>query len=355
MLGYSDSAKDVGPTAATLLLYDAQAALVGWAKRHRVELTLFHGRGGSLGRGGGPVNRAILAQPPGSVAGRFKVTEQGEVIFARYGNLRIGQRHLEQVAAAVLLAESPDVTARTRSAAERFADLAVLLERESQVAWRQLVETDGFADFFAHVSPLDELADLSLGSRPSRRPQPEGPHDAPPARSLDDLRAIPWVFAWSQTRCNLTGWYGLGTALAAAGDLPALRAAYRDWPLLTALLDNAEMSLAKTDRVVAERYLGLGGRPDIADRILTELDRTTDLVLAVLDQEVLLERRRVLRAAVDLRNPYVDALSHLQLRALSALRKRASGGEPEDGSRPRLHRLLLMSVNGVAAGLQNTG
>jgi phosphoenolpyruvate carboxylase len=342
MLGYSDSAKDIGPVAATLQLYDAQAALADWAQRHDVALTLFHGRGGSLGRGGGPVNRAILAQPPGSVRHRFKVTEQGEVIFARYGNPRIALRHLEQVTSAVLLADTAPVGERNANAARRFAGLAATIAGASREAYRALVETDGFADFFARVSPLEELSDLALGSRPSRR--------SASGRSLADLRAIPWVFAWSQTRCNLTGWFGLGSGFAAVGDVDVLRTAYREWPLFTALVDNAEMSLAKTDRGVAEGYLALGDRPDLTERILAELDLSTQLLLQVLGQDRLLERRRILGAAVDLRNPYVDALSHLQLRALTGLRK---GGDDEENE--RLRRLLLLTVNGVAAGLQNTG
>ena len=345
MLGYSDSAKDIGPLSATLLLYDAQAALARWAAHHGVALTLFHGRGGSLGRGGGPVNRAILAQPPGSVAGRFKVTEQGEVIFARYGNPQIALRHLEQVTSAVLLAGTAMIADRNTEAAIQFADLGAAMERAGREAYRGLVETEGFADFFAQVSPLEELADLALGSRPSRRPGGSG-------LTLADLRAIPWVFAWSQTRCNLTGWFGLGSGLAAAASVEELRSAYRDWPLFTALIDNAEMSLAKTDRAVAERYLALGDRPDLTERILAELDLTERLVLAVLDQPRLLAGRRILSAAVDLRNPYVDALSHLQLRALTALRRGDFANEAEEH---RLRALLLLTVNGVAAGLQNTG
>jgi phosphoenolpyruvate carboxylase len=346
MLGYSDSAKDVGPLSATLLLYDAQAALAAWAATNEVALTLFHGRGGSLGRGGGPVNRAILAQPPGSVAGRFKVTEQGEVIFARYGNPRIAERHLEQVTAAVLMAGTDAVGERNAAAAARFAELGSVMESASRAAYRSLVETDGFADFFARVSPLEELADLALGSRPSRRPGGAG------GLTLADLRAIPWVFAWSQTRCNLTGWYALGSGLAATPSLEDLRAAYAEWPLFTALIDNAEMSLAKTDRAVAQRYLALGDRPDITERILAELDLTERLVLDVLGSSRLLEGRRILAAAVDLRNPYVDALSHLQLRALRALR---NAEFTDDAEEHRLRSLLLLSVNGVAAGLQNTG
>ena len=344
MLGYSDSAKDIGPLAATLQLYDAQAALASWASRNDVKLTLFHGRGGSLGRGGGPVNRAILAQPPGSVRHRFKVTEQGEVIFARYGNPAIAVRHLEQVTSAVVLAETPAVAQRNATAAARFAPLAATMADSSRAAYRALVETEGFADFFAQVSPLEELSDLALGSRPARR-------SAAASRSLGDLRAIPWVFAWSQTRVNLTGWYGLGSGLAAVDDIAALRTAYAEWPLFTALVDNAEMSLAKTDRGVAAGYLRLGDRDDIAARILDELDLSARLVLAVLQQDRLLERRRILGAAVDLRNPYVDALSHLQLRALTALRTT----DPDEQDSERLRRLLLLTVNGVAAGLQNTG
>lgn len=344
MLGYSDSAKDIGPLSANLLLYDAQAALAEWAQRHSIALTLFHGRGGSLGRGGGPVNRAILAQPPGSVSGRFKVTEQGEVIHARYGNPQIAERHLEQVAAAVLLSGTDAIAERNTHAAARFADLAARMEQAGRTAYRELVETDGFADYFARVSPLEELSDLALGSRPARRPGGSG-------LTLADLRAIPWVFAWSQTRCNLTGWYGLGSGMNAAS-IDELRTAYEEWPLFTALVDNAEMSLAKTDRAVAERYLALGDRPELTERILAELDLTTSLVLAVLDVPRLLASRRILSAAVDLRNPYVDALSHLQLRALSALRRHEYADEAEE---QRLRELLLLTVNGVAAGLQNTG
>ncbi|MDQ1684197.1 MAG: phosphoenolpyruvate carboxylase, partial [Frankiaceae bacterium] len=332
---------------ATLLLYDAQRALAQWSADNDVRLTLFHGRGGSLGRGGGPVNRAILAQPPGSVQHRFKVTEQGEVVFARYGNPRIAVRHLEQVTSAVLLHATEEVATRNADAAERFATMAETMEKASREAYRSLVETDGFADFFARVSPLEELSDLALGSRPAKRPG--GSEQS--GLQLGDLRAIPWVFAWSQTRCNLTGWFGLGSGLDAIGDVAALRSAYADWPLFTALIDNAEMSLAKTDRSVAEHYLALGDRPDLTSRILTELDLSCRLVLDVLGQDRLLGGRRILGAAVDLRNPYVDALSYLQLRALSALRT----GTPDDDEANRLRSLLLLTVNGVAAGLQNTG
>ncbi|TDC96127.1 phosphoenolpyruvate carboxylase [Actinomadura sp. 7K507] len=346
MLGYSDSAKQLGPTTATLRLYDTQEALTAWAARNDVKLTLFHGRGGSLGRGGGPANRAILAQAPGSVAGRFKVTEQGEVIFARYGQREIARRHVEQVTSAVLLASTDAVQDRARQAAARFRPLADKISEAAQAAFRGLIETEDFAAWFAQVSPLEEISELRIGSRPARRKA---------ARGLEDLRAIPWVFAWTQTRVNLPGWYGLGSGLAAVSDdgrdLTELRDAYESWPLFNTLLDNAEMSLAKSDRAIAERYLALGDRPELSETVLAEYDRTHRLVLAVTDHDRLLENRKVLSRAVELRNPYVDALSHLQLRALAALR----AGVDNEEERTHLEELLLLSVNGVAAGLQNTG
>ena len=361
MLGYSDSAKELGPASATLRLFDAQAELAAWAAEHDVKLTLFHGRGGAIGRGGGPAGRAVLAQAPGSVAGRFKVTEQGEVIFARYGQPRIGLRHVEQVTSAVLLATSPSVADRNGAAATDFQRLAVAIDAAAKGSFRALVEADGFAEWFATVSPLEEIGGLRIGSRPARRGHGGGP------LGLEDLRAIPWVFAWAQTRLNLPGWYGLGSGLAAAawagipagdsdGDIPPegmaeLRRAYREWPLLATLLDNAEMSLAKTDRAIAARYLALGGRPDLTDRVLDEYDLTRRLVLAVTGHDRLVANRLVLSRAIVLRDPYVDALSYLQLRALSALR--ADDADAEE--RTALTRLLLLTVSGIAAGLQNTG
>jgi phosphoenolpyruvate carboxylase len=343
MLGYSDSAKELGMVSATLRLYETQLQLAQWAADRRIKLVMFHGRGGALGRGGGPAGRAVLAQAPGSVNGTFKVTEQGEVIFARYGNLTIGQRHLEQVTSAVLLASAHG---QPRPAPEH-TNVAAALERGALDAYRALVTADGFAEWFARLSPLAEIGSLRLGSRPARRGL------AAPA-SLDDLRAIPWVFAWAQTRFNLPGWYGLGSGLAAAlgrpGGLEEMRAAYRAWPLLAVLLDNAEMSLAKTNRRIAARYLALGGDDQLTSQVLAEYDRTMELVLHVTGHDRLLADRPVLARAVALRDPYVDALSHLQLRALSAIR-----ADSAHDDRAALDRLLLLTVNGVAAGLQNTG
>lgn len=346
MVGYSDSAKDVGPASATLTLDVAERELVAWAQETGVELTLFHGRGGSLGRGGGPLHRAIIAQPSGSVDGRFKVTEQGEVIFARYGDVMIGQRHLERLTSAVLMTDEADTALRREEAAARYRGLADTLDAQSRGCYRALVTQPGFADLLAAISPLDEIGELRLGSRPSRR------SGAETGRSLDDLRAIPWVFSWAQTRVNLSGWYGVGSGLAAVGDVDLLQRAYAEWPLFASLIDVAEMSLAKADRVIAEKFLALGDRPDLAHQILTEYELSTQMVLAVLGQEVLLERKPHLDTAVNLRRPYIDALSHLQHKALRVLRRPDVGEAPD---RAAWSHALLLTVNGAAAGLQNTG
>ncbi|MBD8077516.1 phosphoenolpyruvate carboxylase [Cellulosimicrobium arenosum] len=342
MLGYSDSSKDVGPVAATLALHDAQSRIAQWAQRHDLTLTLFHGRGGALGRGGGPANRAVLAQPPGSVDGRFKLTEQGEVILARYGDPTIASRHIEQVAAATLLASAPSTERRNSEATERYRDLASSLDASSRRRFHELVRADGFPQWFAQVTPLEEVGLLPIGSRPARR--------GLSVESLEDLRAIPWVFSWSQARINLAGWYGLGTALKEFGDLELLQAAHREWPLFATLLDNVEMSLAKSDERIAEQYLALGDRDDLAQAVLDEMRLTREQVLAVTGNAWPLAGRRVLGRAVQLRSPYVDALSLLQVRALRGLRAGAEGPVKDE-----LQHLLLLTVNGVAAGLQNTG
>ncbi|RUA27111.1 MAG: phosphoenolpyruvate carboxylase [Actinobacteria bacterium] len=344
MLGYSDSSKDVGPVAATLALYEAQADIAAWAKDEGIELTLFHGRGGALGRGGGPANSAILAQPPHSVDGRFKLTEQGEVIFARYGDPEIAMRHIDQVAAAVLLASAPSIERRNSGAARKFADVAATLDATSRQRFFDLVKAPGFAPWFAQVTPMEEIGLLALGSRPARR--------GLSVESLADLRAIPWVFAWAQARINLAGWFGLGTALDAVGDEDLLREAYEQWPLFRTMIDNVGMSLAKTDPRIARRYLELGDRDDLAGLVLDEMTLTRSWVVRLTGGDEVLANKPVLQRAVKLRSPYVDALSLLQLRALRGLRDAAASDAPAD---PDQQRLLLLSVSGVAAGLQNTG
>ena len=344
MLGYSDSSKDVGPVSATLALYDAQSRIAQWARRNDITLTLFHGRGGALGRGGGPANRAILAQPPHSVDGRFKLTEQGEVIAARYGHPVIAARHIDQVAAATLLASAPSIEERNAGAAEKFRGLADVMDAASRDRFFELVKSPGFPQWFAQVTPQDEVGLLPLGSRPAKR--------GLSMNSLDDLRAIPWVFAWTQARINLTGWFGLGTALQAIGDPEKLRHAYQEWPLFATMIDNVEMSLAKTDERIARRYLSLGDREDLSGLVLDEMRLTIEWVLTTTGRSRMLADMRVLGRAVQMRSPYVDALSLLQVRALRVLRLDDTRPEEEVA---RIKRLLLITMNGVAAGLQNTG
>ena len=345
MLGYSDSSKDAGPTTATLALHAAEERIVAWARRNGIDLVLMHGRGGAVGRGGGPANKAVLAQPAGSVNCFFKLTEQGEVIFARYGNQVLAQRHVESVAAATLLQSSPSVEKTNTEMTRRYADMAARLSDASHEHFRGLLQTPGFAPWFSTVTPLTEIGLLPIGSRPAKR--------GLGAKSLDDLRTIPWVFSWSQARINLAAWYGLGTACERLGNLGLLRDAYREWPLFTTFVDNIEMSIAKTDGRIARMYLGMGERPELSAKVLDEMALTRRWVLAIVGDEWPLQHRRVLGQTVRVRNPYVDALSVSQVRALIALRERTAELSAED--RELYVKLILSTVAGVSAGLQNTG
>ncbi len=368
MLGYSDSNKESGFLAAAWMLHRAQEALVSVAREHGVELTLFHGRGGAIGRGGGPANRAILGGAPGSVDGRLKLTEQGEVIAANYADPAIARRHLEQLTGAALIASTPEHDAAAADALREGGPLLAELADTARVAYRALVHDDpGFAAFFRDITPITELSDLRLGSRPAARGRTAaagagGAAGAAVAEapSIDALRAIPWTFAWSQSRINLPGWYGLGSALeafrVAHGDegLAEIGRLYRSWPFLASVLDNAEMILAKADMGVARRYASLATSPDGERRwaaIEAEYHRTVALLLRVTGRDHLLDGAPVLQRSIALRNPYVDALSELQVRLLARLRAMA----PDDPERGPVLRLVQLSVNGVAAGLQNTG
>lgn len=353
MLGYSDSTKESGPLAAAWMLYRAQEQLVAVARRHRVRLTLFHGRGGAIGRGGGPMSRAILASPPGSMEGGLKLTEQGEVIADRYANPLIALRHLEQVTGSVLVAAAPEHHERSRSAGAMGQALMDELAATSRAVYRALVWEDPlFETYFRAATPIAELSAMALGSRPASRAGGSG--------SLEQLRAIPWVFAWSQSRANLPGWYGVGSALeayiAAHGDagLVRLQESYRSWPFLAGVIDTAEMSLAKADMQVARRYAGLVPVPGARRawlHIRREYRRTRDGILAITGRARLMDALPVIQRAIELRNPYVDSLSELQVRLLA--RSRALG--PGDPERLALERLVSLTISGVAAGVQSTG
>ena len=345
MLGYSDSSKDAGPTTATLALHAAQERIAQWAEKNDIDLVLMHGRGGAVGRGGGPANRAVLAQPKGSVNCFFKVTEQGEIIFARYGNPVLAQRHVESVAGATLLQSAPSVEKTNTEMTHKYSDMASKLYDASHERFLDLIHSEDFAPWFSTVTPLTEVGLLPIGSRPAKR--------GLGAKSLDDLRTIPWVFSWSQARINLAAWYGLGTACERLGDLELLRSAYKEWPLFSTFIDNIEMSIAKTDGRIARRYLALGDRDDLSKKVLDEMALTRKWTLAIVGDEWPLQHRHVLGQAIRVRNPYVDALSISQVRALTALREKQEEMLQEE--RELYIKLILSTVAGVSAGLQNTG
>jgi len=343
MVGYSDSGKDGGFLAAQWAIYRAQEGLVEVARDAGVELTIFHGRGGSPGRGGGPTHAAILAQPAGHPPGRLKLTEQGETISFKYGLPGLAHRNLEAALAGTLLAAFPEVSAHAPTHEERAVldELAELAERR----YRTFVQGEpAFVDFFRAFTPVDELALLEIGSRPTRRPES--------ADFLGSLRAIPWVFAWTQNRTILPAWFGSGTALASlaeAGDVNTLRSLYARLPFFRSLVDTLEMTLAKSSLEIAAQYVELVPtelEPEcLYAEIASEHERTVDAVLQTLEAHSLLERQPVLRRSIQLRNPYVDPMNAIQVELL----RRFRGGD-DDARLP-----LMRSIAGIAAALRNTG
>jgi phosphoenolpyruvate carboxylase len=346
MIGYSDSNKDAGYVASGWATYRAQVALAEELERFGVRWVFFHGRGGALGRGGGPANRAIHAQPPGTVAGRMKMTEQGEVLSAKFSLPEIAHRELELTGSAVLVStlEPPPDSSRL----PRWSALMTEMARRSAAEYRSLVYGDqGLQAFFHAATPVGEISRLQLGSRPARRKA---------TQDIADFRAIPWVFSWTQARIVLPAWYGLGSALAAAVEshgLELVQEMERDWPFFSALLSNAEMACAKADLAVGRRYADLvedrALRSRIWGRIEAEFALTCEQLLAVTGQGRLLERERLLRASIDRRNPLVDPISLLQVELLR--RSRAAG----DGDGEELARASFLAINGIAAGMRNTG
>jgi phosphoenolpyruvate carboxylase len=335
MVGYSDSGKDGGYLAAQWAIYRAQEGLAEVARRHDVELTIFHGRGGSAGRGGGPTHAAIASQPAGHPPGRLKVTEQGETISFKYSLRGLARRNLEAALAGTLLATYPELLEPPPSADDRV----VLdgLADASRAAYRSFVwEEPRFPAFFRAFTPVDELALLEIASRPARRP---GGDDF-----LASLRAIPWVFAWTQNRVLLPAWFGVGTAFASV-DAPVLRDLYVRLPFVRTLVDNLEMTLAKSSLSIARGYLRLVDDTSLFEQIETEHERAVAGVLAATGVSSLLERQPMLRRSIELRNPYVDPMNALQV---ELLRRHRAGDE--SAQLP-----LLRSIAGIAAALRNTG
>ncbi len=351
MIGYSDSNKDAGYLAANWALYQAQEKCAQVCCERGVKLMLFHGRGGTIARGGGPANRAIRAQPPGTVDARFRLTEQGEMLATRYSNPDLAHRHLEQIVNAVILASVPDPAAPDVRAGWR--DAMAAMSEIAHDAYRSLVfSTPGFVEFWRAVTPFDEIRALMIGSRPVLR----GGKEVQVAR----VRAIPWVFSWMQARFNLPGWYGLGAALrgqiAKPNGLALLQEMYHEWSFFRTLLDNTEMSLLKADMAIAARYVDLASDRELADRIFArirdEYARTRDAILAISNHRELMDVDPIIQKSVHLRNPYIDPLSYLQVEMIRRLRALP---DQESAQADALREVINITINGIAAGLRNTG
>jgi len=348
MIGYSDSNKDGGYLAANWALYQAQETITQVCQAHGVRLTLFHGRGGTVARGGGPANRAIHAQPPGTINGRFRVTEQGETIAARYADPTLAHRHLEQIVSAVLLASSPKIASPSKSE-EPWRAALTDMAASARTAYRALVfEDPSFMEFWRLATPIDEISRLRIGSRPTARRSGK--------LQVGNIRAIPWVFSWMQSRFNLPGWYGLGTALSQPTVKNLVPEMYAGWPFFRAIIDNAEMSLLKADLEIAKLYVELVEDKSLAERsfafIKTEYDLTEGAILAATSQTELMEREGVIKRSVERRNPYVDPLNYLQVEMLRRIRQLP---DPESVEAQAYREVIVITINGIAAGLRNTG
>jgi phosphoenolpyruvate carboxylase len=372
MLGYSDSSKDGGILTSSWELYQAQSRLAELGSRSGIGITIFHGRGGAIGRGGGPIYEAILGQPPGSVNGRIRITEQGEMLSFKYGLHNIALRNLELVISGVVESSLPQEQlkkARQQQPASDPETWPQIMQQLSACAYsryRHLIyENPDFLRYFEQATPILELGWLNIGSRPARRSK---------GRSIEELRAIPWVFSWMQSRYVLPSWFGVGSAIEAylAPDpscLATLQDMYQHWPFMRAFLDNLQMTLSKADIHIARHYAQLVDDEDVRQRLSTEIEqeyeRTKRLLIQITGGKELLDNAPVLQRSIALRNPYVDPLSYFQVALLRRLRSlsgplmldesKAQEANAQERERARLTYAVLLTINGIAAGLRNTG
>jgi phosphoenolpyruvate carboxylase len=350
MIGYSDSNKDGGFMRANWMLFTAQRQMAQACADCNIRMTLFHGRGGSLGRGGGPTNRAILAQPTESVRGRIRITEQGEVVSSRYSDPAIARRHLEQVLHAVLCSTGK------RPVLKDVEHWSQIMDTVSDIAWkkyRSLIDHPDFLDYFQTATPIDQIDRLNIGSRPSHRRA---------TRTLDDLRAIPWVFAWTQSRANVPTWYGVGTAFSnwlnedpaeSEKRLETLQDMHKDWPFFRTMLANVHLGMGRADMAIAGLYAELAD-PRVAEVIFSdikaEFELSREMLLKVTGTSEILETEPWLQHSIKVRNPYVDPMNYLQVALIRELR-----ANPDHPELEKLQQTILLSINGIAAGLQNVG
>jgi len=349
MLGYSDSNKDGGILTSNFELYKSQIALNKISGKKKIKLILFHGRGGSISRGGGPVNRSILAQPPGTIKGKIKITEQGEMISSKYLMHDNARKSLEIITSAVLAKTISDVKQREIKEIESFIEKFESLSQDAFKQYRNLVNHKYFMDYFRTVTPIDIIEKIEIGSRPPSRKK---------RGDLNSLRAIPWVFSWTQNRQTISGWFGFGFAVESAlknktFSLEELQELYNNWEFFKTLVQNIEMVLTKTDMVIGREYVSLSKNKkaeEIFDIIKNEYDRTVKNLLLITGEKELLDNNKTLQRTLSLRNPYIDPISFIQVNLIDMYRSSRSKKKKDE-----LLNILRSSVNGIAAGLKNTG
>ncbi|PIR22072.1 MAG: phosphoenolpyruvate carboxylase [Deltaproteobacteria bacterium CG11_big_fil_rev_8_21_14_0_20_45_16] len=343
MLGYSDSNKDVGYLSSNWLVYQAQARISEASKAWKVKIHYFHGRGGTIARGGGPAARAIMAQPIGLREPKIRITEQGEILSSRYHRIEIAKRVLGQIVYGTMIG-----SALERKGIRPNQEYLKALEKMSVAAAQKyesfIKQEPKSIEFWKAITPIEFIKGLNIGSRPSSRR---------PTNKVEDLRAIPWVFSWSQTRFGLPGWFGLGTGLNCGLKLSQLKRMYKSWPFFRSLLDNVQLSLRKTDLGIAEMYLSLSGLSETQKfwkLIREEYELTIRMVLLISDQKILLEKEKVLSRSIELRNPYIDPLNFIQVDFMRRYRE-----ELDESEKVKIARLIQLSIAGLSAGLRNTG
>lgn len=350
MLGYSDSNKDGGIVTSNFELYKAQIGLKEICKKYKLQMILFHGRGGSISRGGGPVNRSILAQPPSTIEGKIKLTEQGEMISAKFLIPQTAVKNLETVTSAVILQTAWSYRKRTAAKIYNFIKDFEVISETAYSHYRKLVQHKDFFDYFRTVTPIDIIEKIEIGSRPPSRKK---------GNEISSLRAIPWVFSWTQNRQTISGWYGFGTAIENAlknksTSIDKLRSMYSDWRFFHTLIENIEMVLTKTDMLIAEEYAALNtskGAKEIFNEIKQEYKRSKKYLLLITGEKELLDNDASLKRTLSLRNPYLDPISFIQINLI----KKYRSNKTNQGEKKKVLNVLRASVNGIAAGIRNTG